>query len=113
MRRHLTPILMLMTFVVLGAPPRAQAQTAYTLSGRAYDGKSKAGIPNLVVKLIPPSASLVPIRITTTDAQGSYKFAEVTPGRYLLQAHSGTNLLYREAIDFPKEGMQKDIRLQK
>jgi hypothetical protein len=113
MRRHLTPILVLMTLVVLGALHRAHAQTPSTVSGRAYDAQSKAGVPNLIVKLIPPSASSAPIRITATDAQGSYRFAEVTPGRYLLEAHFGTDLLYREVIDVPKEGVQKDIPLQK
>ena len=70
-----------------------------TITGRIIESGTTNGIPNLTVKLTSPRASKRPQKITTTDQNGSFKFMEVEPAKYLIEVYQGVNPIYRDVVD--------------
>ncbi len=69
------------------------------VEGRIFSGVEQTGVPNLTVKLIPPKTVPFPEKVTTTDQDGKFSFANVEKGRYLLEVSQGVTLLYRNVLD--------------
>lgn len=98
---------MLSKFVVLlllasVATQLVHAQTSKPFSGRVFNAQSKRGVENLEVKLRPPRNSSAPIMIGTTDQNGTFRFAKVQIGMYLLEVSQGPYVLYRREVDLSK-----------
>jgi len=85
---------------------------AQSLSGRVFDAQSNRGIENLEVKLRPPNNSTTAVLIGNTDQNGSFRFSQVKPGRYLIEVSQGPYLLYRTEIDTSRQG-NIDIPIQR
>ncbi len=77
----------------------ASAQGSKDVTGRVFDAANRRGIENLEVKLTPPRNSNLPIRLTSTDQNGGFRFPQVRQSRYLLEVSQGANLLYRSEVD--------------
>lgn len=90
----------------------AQAAEGAALEGTVFDAVSRQGISNLTLKLIPPTDSPIPVRATFTDGLGRFRFPNVEPGRYLLEVHQGSTLVYREVVTL-QQTMRKDIGLRR
>jgi len=89
--------------LVLVAVPTAWGQASTSLRGTITD-PSGAAIPNAMVRLTNPATNLA--RATTTDAQGNYAFAQVTPGTYLLDVAASGFAKYQQTgiqllVDLP------------
>lgn len=80
----------------------AWAQATTSLRGAVTD-PSNAAIPNATVRLTNIDTNLQ--RTTTTDQQGSYVFAEVVPGHYVLDV-SATGF-----ASFEQKGFQLLVNL--
>ncbi|MCC7242688.1 MAG: carboxypeptidase regulatory-like domain-containing protein [Acidobacteria bacterium] len=70
--------------------------------GRVFDAATKDGIQNLQVKLTPPRQVKAPIRIASSERDGSFVFTRLAPGRYLVEVSQGPTLLYRAEVDTTK-----------
>ena len=70
-----------------------------TIKGRVYDVTNQSGIPDLIVRLIPPKNLKMPEKITTTDQNGEFHFADTERRKYLLEVYQGLTLLYRNVVD--------------
>ena len=92
-------------------PVKPEAQAA-ALTGRIYEAETKGGIGDLTVRLIPPRDLKQPEKVTTTDEDGKFRFADLSGDRYLLEVYQGLTLLYREVIDM-KQNAPKEIILKK
>ncbi len=88
----------------------AQAADRIGLDGTVYDTISHQGIPNLALKLIPPRDTPIPVRATFTDGQGRFHFPNLELGRYLLEVHQGSTLVYRDVVTL-QQTTRKDIGL--
>lgn len=97
MIRHLAAI----ALVAFLAAPAVSAQSA-DFEGRVFDAATKDGIQNLQVKLTPPRRVKAPIRIANTARDGSFRFARLVRGRYLVEVSQGATLLYRAEVDTTK-----------
>lgn len=97
----MTGRLVAMAAVVLLAAPALSAQTA-AFEGRVFDAATKDGIQNLQVKFTPPRQVKAPIRIANTARDGSFTFARLIRGRYLVEVSQGATLLYRAEVDTTK-----------
>jgi hypothetical protein len=84
-------VLMGGAFIVLGGSAWGQATTS--LRGVVTD-PSGAAIPNATVHLVNVDTSIE--RTATTDQQGSYVFAEVQPGNYVLRVESAGFSTYEQ-----------------
>jgi len=93
--------------VMLAAQPMPR-----DLGGRIFEVPSNRGIENLEVKLTPPRGSNLAVRLASTDQNGGFRFAQVSPSRYLLEVSQGPNLLYRNEVDAATAG-SLDIPLQR
>ncbi len=100
-----------LSLATLTAPALAAPQQAVDFSGRVVDAASKQGIQNLEVKLTPPRQSKLPVRLATTDRNGTFVFQKLARGRYLLEVSQGLFLLYRAEIDTARQ-THVDIRLK-
>ena len=69
------------------------------ISGRVINTASGQGIPGITVHLIAPKAMRAPVRITATGTDGTFQFAKLTVGKYLLSMYQGTTLVFRKEID--------------
>jgi hypothetical protein len=78
------------------------AQASKPFSGRVFEANTRRGIPNLEVKLRPPSGSTNPIVMGTTNQNGVFSFPEVKVGVYLVEVSQGPYLLYRGEVDISK-----------
>ena len=85
-------------FVILPMSEYAQTTTTGTVEGTVSDPNG-AAVPNVTVTLSGPN--LVRSQTTTTDGDGSYRFASVPPGRYVIDiaAASGFNAYKQENIE--------------
>ncbi len=94
----MTVLAALMAFVF--APPASFAQTSTTgtVEGTVTDPNG-AVVPNVTLTLTGPN--LVRAQTTTSDADGTYRFASVPPGRYTLEtgAVSGFNVYRQENVE--------------
>jgi hypothetical protein len=70
-----------------------------SLEGRVFDTFSHRGVAGLQVQLTAPRAEQLPVRVTMTAGDGSYKFTHVRKGKYLLEVYHGVTLLSRREID--------------
>jgi hypothetical protein len=86
----------------------APAQQVNHLDGRVFEAASNRGIENLEIKLTPPTNSNLSVRLSGTDQNGNFRFAQVGRGRYLLEVSQGASLLYRAEID---TGQQNHIEI--
>lgn len=105
MRGHYFVLLPLALLVLLGA-------SLAHLTGRVYDGATKEGIPDLIVKLIPPKATDTPEFTTVTDSSGKFSFNEAHAGKYLLEVFYGITVIHREVIALDGE-LDKSIAVQR
>jgi hypothetical protein len=87
-----------LTFVMTPLSEYAQTTTTGTVEGTVSDPNG-AAVPNVTVTLSGPN--LVRSQTTTTDADGSYRFASVPPGRYVIDiaAASGFNAYKQESVE--------------
>ena len=90
----------------------AQAAERIALDGTVYDAVSRQGIASLTLKLIPPTDAPIPVRATFTDGLGRFRFPNVEPGRYLLEVHQGSTLVYRDVVSL-QQTTRKDIGLRR
>lgn len=90
----------------------ATAQSVSDVTGRVFDAGSRAGIPNVEVKMTPPRSTNQPIRLANTGNDGSFVFRQLPRGRYLVEVSQGYNLLYRNTIDTATQP-RIDIPLQR
>ncbi len=92
--------LMAVTMAFVSAPPDvfAQTTTTGTVEGTVTDPNG-AVVPNVTITLSGPN--LVRQQTTTSDADGSYRFSSVPPGRYMLEtaANSGFNAYKQEDVE--------------
>ena len=86
--------------------------TEGAIKGRIYEATTRRGIPGLIVRLIPTVAMKKPEKITDTDDNGEFRFADLEKGRYLLEVYQGLTLLYRDTID-TKQTTNKEIELKR
>jgi Carboxypeptidase regulatory-like domain len=70
-----------------------------SISGRVFNSASGAGVAGLSVRLIAPRALQLPVKITTTGANGEFRFSGLRTGKHLLTIYQGTTLLFRREID--------------
>lgn len=82
----------------LAAPVAVQVRHD-SITGRVYNSASGSGVAGLSVRLEAPSALQVPVKITTTGANGEFAFSGLQTGKYLLSIYQGTTLVFRRAID--------------
>jgi hypothetical protein len=82
------------------------------ISGRIYEAGTRAGIADLTVRLIPPKDLKKSEKVTTTDEDGQFRFADLSGDKYLLEVYEGLTLLYREIIE-GKQNTPKEIALKK
>jgi hypothetical protein len=80
----------------------AHPQAVKPFGGHVFDAQSKRGIANLEVRLRPPTGSTAPTMLGTTNQNGIFRFAQVKPGRYLLEVSQGPYMLYRAETDTTK-----------
>ena len=88
----------LMAFAMAPSDLRAQTTTTGTVEGTVTDPNG-AVVPNASLTLSGPN--LVRSQTTTSDADGSYRFASVPPGRYAIDvaAASGFNAYKQENVE--------------
>lgn len=91
---------------------RAWGQQASDLDGRVFDQANGRGLENLEVKMTPPTAANLPVRLSSTDQNGQFRFASLRPSHYLVEVSQGANLLYRVQIDAGNQ-THLEIPLQK
>ena len=77
-----------------------QAQNLAALTGRVVDS-AQHSIPNVQVRLRPPSNSDLVDQIVLSDGDGEFSFPHVQGGAYLLEVSQGPYLLYRQKINVP------------
>ena len=94
------------------AEPVKPGAPAAVLTGRISEAETKGGIGDLTVRLIPPRDLKQPEKVTTTDEDGKFRFADLSGDRYLLEVYQGLTLLYREVVEL-KENTPKEIILRK
>jgi hypothetical protein len=71
-----------------------------SINGRVFDSSSGQGVPRLSVHLIATKALKLPVKITTTGSDGSFGFAQLPKGKYLLLIYRGpSSLVFRREID--------------
>jgi Carboxypeptidase regulatory-like domain len=70
-----------------------------SISGRVFNSASGTGVAGLSVRLNAPRVLQLPVKITTTNANGEFQFAGLRTGKYLLTIYQGTTLLFRREID--------------
>lgn len=87
-------------------------QSASDVTGRVFDAGSRAGIPNVEVKLTPPRSTNQPIRLANTLNDGSFVFRQLPRGRYMVEVSQGYNLLYRNTVDTATQ-TRIDVPLQR
>ncbi len=88
------------------------AEPTAVLTGRISEAETQSGIGDLTVRLIPPRDLKQPEKVTTTDEDGKFRFADLSGDRYLLEVYQGLTLLYREVVEV-KENTPKEIILKK
>ncbi|MCG3114294.1 MAG: carboxypeptidase-like regulatory domain-containing protein [Candidatus Manganitrophus sp. SA1] len=98
-----------LTLLILTLPLPALAAD---FNGRVVEERSREGISDLTVRLIPPKAAGRPEKATTTDERGGFRFPDIERGRYLLEVYQGTTLLYREVVETDQETI-KEIQLSR
>ncbi len=103
---------LLFAFVLLFAGLTFAYGSGLKLEGRVHEAMSNKGIPGLAVKLIPPTASQKPEKITFTDHNGEFHFPALDSGKYLLEVYQGVTLLHREMITLNKD-MRREVELRR
>jgi hypothetical protein len=88
----------LLTYVLLGvSPARAQSVGSGSISGRVTD-ETGATMPGVAVTVTSPALQL-PQVLSTTTADGTYRFVDLPPGLYRIRYElSGFNAVVREDI---------------
>jgi hypothetical protein len=89
----------LVSALLVAAALPAAGQSASDLPGRVFESETRAGIPNVEVKLVPPRSTNQPIRFANTNNDGTFVFRQVPRGRYLIEVSQGYNLLNRTTVD--------------
>lgn len=94
----MTVLAVTMAFTFALSTTFAQTTTTGTVEGTVTDTNG-AAVPNVTITLSGPN--LVRQQTTTSDADGSYRFASVPPGRYSVEtaASSGFNAYKQENIE--------------
>lgn len=82
----------------LAAPVEVQVRHD-SITGRVFNSANDSGVAGLSVRLAAPSALQLPVKITTTGANGEFAFSGLQTGKYLLTIYQGTTLVFRRAID--------------
>jgi len=70
-----------------------------SISGRVFNSASGTGVADLSVRLMAPRVLQLPVKVTTTGANGEFQFSGLRTGKYLLTIYQGTTLLFRREID--------------
>jgi len=99
-------------FVFLLAAMTLAYGNGLKLDGRVHEAGSNKGIPGLTVKLIPPTASQKPEKITFTDPKGEFHFLSLASGKYLLEVYQGVTLLHREVMTLDRD-IRREIELRR
>lgn len=69
------------------------------IAGKLIAENTGEPVVGLGIALIPPKGSQYPEKVTVTNSAGEFEFAEVFPGRYLLEVSQGLTTIYRAVID--------------
>jgi hypothetical protein len=69
------------------------------IAGKVVAENTREPVAGLGIALIPPKGSQYPEKVTVTNSAGEFDFADVLPGRYLLEASQGLTTVYRAVID--------------
>jgi hypothetical protein len=67
---------------------------AQEIRGRVLDSTSCRGIPNLVVRLTPPTSSAKPVVVTATNDDGAFRADLAAYGAYYVALYNGTQQVY-------------------
>ena len=95
------------------APVKGADGNDATFEGRIYDSASGAGIADLTVRLIPPKGAKPPVKITTSDEKGRFRFKKLQNGKYQLEVKQGVRLLYRKEIHTDDKKINIALRTRK
>ena len=109
MNKYLSPLLIIALSV-------SSASSASTVCAADLKGAVKvpaaASQPEFVVTLTPPRDSNAPKQVTSTSSSGNYHLGDISPGRYMFEVSSGTEVIYREVIEVQGDD-KKDVTLQR
>ena len=108
MSRAVATLLTFAGVLLYGAVAPAQQTSDFT--GRVTDTEHR-GIANLEVKLTPPTSTRLPIRLGSTDRNGTFTFRQLARSRYLIEISQGVYLLYRAEVDTAKQS-RVDVTLR-
>jgi hypothetical protein len=67
-----------------------------TLSGSIV---VKGPLPRLSLKLYPPKNEKRAVLLGASDSAGKFRFENLSPNSYLLEAYLGTKLVYQQVVD--------------
>ena len=106
MTRTLIPTVCLLAILLAGAAH------GFTLEGRLIDNGNGRGVPGLSVRVAPPVPPNAPRKVTLSDQNGRFRFSDIAPGTYSLEAYQGTRVLYSERLQL-RGNMKREIRLRR
>lgn len=106
MKRILIPTVCLLAVLLAGVAH------GFTLEGRIIDVGNGRGVAGLSVKVAPPVPPNAPRKLTLSDQSGRFRFSDLAPGTYSLEAYQGTRLLYSERLQL-HGNMKREIRLKR
>lgn len=93
-RRLVWPAIIL-TICLSSGPVHGQR---YKLDGTVVEMVSRHGIAALSVRLVASRQLNQPQRMTATNAEGEFRFEDLSRGRYMLEVSHGVTLLHREFL---------------
>lgn len=79
------------------------ARAATPVQGRVLDAEC-SGVPNLVVKFLPPKASNMAVVVTATGDDGAFRADLPAPGDYYVSVYQGPQQLYGRVANLDGNG---------
>lgn len=70
-----------------------------SLTGRVFNSTNNIGLSGYSVRLIPPRASGLPVRVSLTGPDGRFRFNTIGKRRYVLEISRGITVVHRKEID--------------
>lgn len=100
----ITRTLALAACLLLPATASANRSGRLALNGRVVLASAATKIPpRFTVRLYHPKGSSRPTLVTYTNTLGSFRFANIDAGRYLLEIYRGEVMVYQKALTFDEK----------